>query len=159
MHYDLADLYKHYTSYITHMHWRQTGLKSGGAEWEFETYLVKFETYSVLRDYETKKTTGAAAPAAPASLAPMCIREAAISIAAASMFQTSGIVHKVLFCEGQRPPPKASYHIPPAKPCIFGKRLKWACAPTSNFTSGVVHLPASWLCKKVLNRTLPDFGL
>ena len=25
----------------THMHWRQTGLKSGGAEWEFETYLVK----------------------------------------------------------------------------------------------------------------------
>ena len=26
------------------------------------------------------------------------------------MFQTSGIVHKVLFCEGQRPPPKASYH-------------------------------------------------
>ena len=26
-------------------HWRQTGLKSGGAE--FETYLVKFETYLV----------------------------------------------------------------------------------------------------------------
>ena len=53
------------------VHWRQTGRKSGGAEWEFETYLVKFETYSVLRDYETKKTTGAPAPAAPASLAPM----------------------------------------------------------------------------------------
>ena len=33
--------------------------------------LRKFETYSVLRDYETKKTTGAPAPAAPASLAPM----------------------------------------------------------------------------------------
>ena len=49
------------------------GGKSGGAEWEFETYLVKFETYSVLRDYETKKTTGAPAPAAPASLAPMLI--------------------------------------------------------------------------------------
>ena len=49
-------------------HWFQTGRKSGGAEWEFETYLVKFETYSVLRDYETKKTTGAPAPA---SLAPM----------------------------------------------------------------------------------------
>ena len=28
-----------------HIHWRQTGLKSGGAE--FETYLVKFETYLV----------------------------------------------------------------------------------------------------------------
>ena len=25
------------------------------AEWEFETYLVKFETYSVKQDYETKK--------------------------------------------------------------------------------------------------------
>ena len=35
-----------------------------GAGWEFETY-------SVSRDYETKKTTGAPAPAAPASLAPM----------------------------------------------------------------------------------------
>ena len=56
-----------------HKHWRQTGRKSGGAEWDFETYLVKFETYSVLRDYETKKTTGAPAPAAPASLAPMNI--------------------------------------------------------------------------------------
>ena len=51
------------------------GRKSGGAEGEFETYLVKFETYlvkfktySVLRDYETEKTTGAPAPA---SLAPM----------------------------------------------------------------------------------------
>ena len=53
-----------------YIHWRQTGLKSGGAEWKFETYLVKFETYSVLRDYETKKTTGAPAPA---SLAPMLI--------------------------------------------------------------------------------------
>ena len=50
------------------LHWRQTGRESGGAEWEFETYLVKFETYSVLRDQ--KKTTGAAAPA---SLAPMPI--------------------------------------------------------------------------------------
>ena len=49
------------------------GGKSGGAEWEFETYLIEFETYSVLRDYETKKTTDAAAPAAPASLAPMHI--------------------------------------------------------------------------------------
>ena len=56
-----------------HCHWRQTGRKSGGAEGEFETYLVKFETYSVLRDYETEKTTGAPAPAAPASLAPMKI--------------------------------------------------------------------------------------
>ena len=51
-------------------HWRQTGLKSGGAEWEFETYLVKFETYSLIRDYETKKTAGAAEPP---SLAPMHI--------------------------------------------------------------------------------------
>ena len=49
------------------------GLKRGGAEWEFETYLLKFETYLVLRDYETEKTTGAPAPAAPASLAPMTI--------------------------------------------------------------------------------------
>ena len=62
------------------MHWRQTGLKSGGAEWEFETYLVKFETYlvkfetySVIRDYETKKTAGAAEPPEPPSLAPMII--------------------------------------------------------------------------------------
>ena len=54
-------------------HWRQTGLKRGGAEWEFETYLLKFETYLVLRDYETENTTGAPAPAAPASLAPMYI--------------------------------------------------------------------------------------
>ena len=51
------------------------GRKSGGAEGEFETYLVKFETYlvkfktySVLQDQ--KKTTGAPAPA---SLAPMCM--------------------------------------------------------------------------------------
>ena len=62
-----------YICSLSHRHWRQTGRKSGGAEWEFETYLVKFETYSVLRDYETKKTTGAPAPAAPASLAPMII--------------------------------------------------------------------------------------
>ena len=53
--------------------WRQTGLKRGGAEREFETHLLKFETYLVLRDYETEKTTGAPAPAAPASLAPMII--------------------------------------------------------------------------------------
>ena len=51
------------------------GRKSGGAEGEFETYLVKFETYlvkfktySVLQDQ--KKTTGAPAPA---SLAHMLI--------------------------------------------------------------------------------------
>ena len=49
------------------------GLKRGGAEREFETHLLKFETYLVLRDYETEKTTGAPAPAAPASLAPMFI--------------------------------------------------------------------------------------
>ena len=55
------------------MHWRQTGLKNGGAEWEFETYLVKFETYLVIRDYETKKTAGAAEPPEPPSLAPMYI--------------------------------------------------------------------------------------
>ena len=62
-------------TYDTYLHWRQTGLKSGGAEWEFETYLVKFdtylvkfETYSVIRDYETKKTAGAPEPP---SLAPM----------------------------------------------------------------------------------------
>ena len=75
------ELFNHETGFMApvilhvnkHNHWRQTGRKSGGAEWEFETYLVKFETYSVLRDYETKKTTGAAAPAAPASLAPMLI--------------------------------------------------------------------------------------
>ena len=48
-------------------------MKSGGAEWEFETYLVNLETYSVLWDYETKKTTGAPAPTAPTSLAPMQI--------------------------------------------------------------------------------------
>ena len=61
-------------------HWCQTGLKSGGAEWEFETYLVKFETYlvkfetySVIRDYETKKTAGAPEPPEPPSLAPMLI--------------------------------------------------------------------------------------
>ena len=53
------------------LHWRQTGLKRGGAEREFETHLLKFETYLVLRDYETENTTGAPAPAAPASLAPM----------------------------------------------------------------------------------------
>ena len=59
-------------------HWRQTGLKSGGAKWEFETYsvkfetyLVKFETYLVIRDYETKKTAGAPEPPEPPSLAPM----------------------------------------------------------------------------------------
>ena len=50
-----------------HSHWRQTGLKSGGAEWEFETYLVK------IRDYETKKTAGAPEPPEPPSLAPMSI--------------------------------------------------------------------------------------
>ena len=60
-------------SYL-HIHWRQMGLKKGGAEWEFETYLLKFETYLILRDYETEKTTGAPAPAAPASLAPMHIQ-------------------------------------------------------------------------------------
>ena len=63
------------------------GLKSGGAEWEFETYLVefktylvkfetylvKFETYSVIRDYENKKTAGAAEPPEPPSLAPIII--------------------------------------------------------------------------------------
>ena len=49
------------------------GLKRGGAEQEFETHLLKFETYLVLQDYETEKTTGAPAPAAPASLAPMII--------------------------------------------------------------------------------------
>ena len=42
-------------------------------EWEFETYTVKFETYSVKRDYETKKTAGALEPPEPPSLAPMCI--------------------------------------------------------------------------------------
>ena len=63
--------------HMLYVHWRQTGLKSGGAEWEFETYLVKFdtylvkfETYSVIRDYETKKTAGAPEPP---SLAPMAI--------------------------------------------------------------------------------------
>ena len=55
------------------MHWRQTGRKSGGAEGELETYLVKFETYTVIRDYETKKTAGAAEPPEPPSLAPMNI--------------------------------------------------------------------------------------
>ena len=59
---------KNLVTYNNYNHWRQTSRKSGGAEWEFKTYLVKFETYSVLRDYETKKTTGAPAPA---SLAPM----------------------------------------------------------------------------------------
>ena len=49
------------------------GPERGGAEREFETHLSKFETYLVLRDYETEKTTGAPAPAAPASLAPMNI--------------------------------------------------------------------------------------
>ena len=33
----------------------------------------KFETYSVIRDYETKKTAGAAEPPEPPSLAPMMI--------------------------------------------------------------------------------------
>ena len=33
----------------------------------------KFETYSVIRDYETKKTAGAAEPPELPSLAPMCI--------------------------------------------------------------------------------------
>ena len=42
-------------------------------EWEFETYIVKFETYSVKRDYETKKTAGALEPPEPPSLAPMQI--------------------------------------------------------------------------------------
>ena len=28
-------------SQIYNVHWRQTSMKSGGAEWEFETYLVK----------------------------------------------------------------------------------------------------------------------
>ena len=55
---------------MEHIHWRQTGLKRGGAEQEFETHLLKFETYLVLRDYETEKTTGAPAPA---TLAPMHI--------------------------------------------------------------------------------------
>ena len=44
---------------LLNIHWRQTGRKSGGAEWEFETY-------SVLQDQKTMS-----APAAPASLAPM----------------------------------------------------------------------------------------
>ena len=57
--------------WVSNNHWRQTGMKSGGAEWEFETYLVKFETYSVIRDYETKKIAGAAEPPEPPSLAPM----------------------------------------------------------------------------------------
>ena len=30
---------------VRNIHWRQTGMKSGGAEGEFETYLVKFRTY------------------------------------------------------------------------------------------------------------------
>ena len=42
-------------------------------EWEFETYIVKFETYLVKRDYETKKTAGALEPPEPPSLAPMFI--------------------------------------------------------------------------------------
>ena len=33
----------------------------------------KFETYAVIRDYETKKTAGAAEPPEPPSLAPMII--------------------------------------------------------------------------------------
>ena len=33
----------------------------------------KFETYSVIRDYETKKTAGAPEPPEPPSLAPMLI--------------------------------------------------------------------------------------
>ena len=33
----------------------------------------KFETYAVIRDYETKKTAGAAEPPEPPSLAPMLI--------------------------------------------------------------------------------------
>ena len=57
-----------YLSKYVNLHWRQMGLKRGGAEREFETHLLKFETYLVLRDYETEKTTGAPAPA---SLAPM----------------------------------------------------------------------------------------
>ena len=41
-------------------HWRQTSLKSGGAEWEFETYLVKFrDLFSTtrLRDQENNGCT------------------------------------------------------------------------------------------------------
>ena len=60
---------------FTYFQWRQTALKSGGAEWKFETYLVKFETYSVIRDYETKKTAGAPEPPEPPSLAPMLISQ------------------------------------------------------------------------------------
>ena len=67
------------------IHWRQTGLKCGGAEWEFETYLVKFETYSVIRDYETKKTAGAAEPPEPPSLAPMYIIKITTNVQRASM--------------------------------------------------------------------------
>ena len=42
---NVNDLQDFTTIYLLHIHWRQTGLKRGGAE--FETYLVKFETYLV----------------------------------------------------------------------------------------------------------------
>ena len=35
----------------------------------------KFETYAVIRDYETKKTAGAAEPPEPPSLAPIYIHQ------------------------------------------------------------------------------------
>ena len=39
----------------------------------------KFETYAVIRDYETKKTAGAAEPPEPPSLAPMSISQQSTS--------------------------------------------------------------------------------
>ena len=41
---------------MRYAHWRQTGLKSGGAEWEFETYLVKIrDLFSNTRLRDQKK--------------------------------------------------------------------------------------------------------
>ena len=70
-------------------HGRQTGLKSGGAERNFETYLVKSPRlidHQPMRppnfqDFETKKSAGAPEPPAPPSLTPLSILIASYFIA------------------------------------------------------------------------------
>ena len=56
--------YKNYLerflTFFNYFHWRQTGLKSGGAEWEFETYLVKIRdlfSNTRLRDQKNSRCT------------------------------------------------------------------------------------------------------
>ena len=60
---------------VTYIHGRQSDLKSVGADETFPDFSrlrdLDVRNLQYIRDFETKKSMGASAPTAPASLAPM----------------------------------------------------------------------------------------